>query len=170
MDKRKLKHFDSPTFNEKLRQAKESILTAQDVRKALIKFNCDTLEDVKKYLYKSTGFDNYMFSAEALNLRDEYITLSIYLDKIDFTNYNEDCTDLIPEYEANLRELHSTYWSVEDTKQIEEIQAHINTLNEFSLHGSISVDRYGKLNFNEISWDQNRQLHNLALRRQKTTT
>lgn len=153
MSKRKLKFFNSSTFNEELRQAKERISIAKEVKEALIKFNCDNLEEVKKYLYKTTGFDNYMFSAEALNLKTEYVTLAIYFDKIDFTDYNEDCTDLIPQFESNLKELHSTYWSNEDTQTIDEIQSNINTLNQYGVGQSISQNRDGSLHFNEIKWD-----------------
>ena len=136
-----------------MRQAKERISIAKEVKEALIKFNCDNLEEVKKYLYKTTGFDNYIFSADALNMRDEYIILSIYFDKIDFTDYNEDCTDLIPQFEPNLKELHSTYWSNEDTQTIDEIQSNINTLNQYGVGQSISQNRDGSLHFNEIKWD-----------------
>ena len=153
MSKRKLKFFNSSTFNEELRQAKERISIAKEVKEALIKFNCDNLEEVQKYLYKTTGFDNYIFSADALNMRDEYIILSIYFDKIDFTDYNEDCTDLIPQFEPNLKELHSTYWSIEDTQTIDEIQSNINTLNQYGVGQSISQNRDGSLHFNEIKWD-----------------
>lgn len=153
MSKRKLKFFNSSTFNEELRQAKERISIAKEVKEALIKFNCDNLEEVQKYLYKTTGFDNYIFSADALNMRDEYIILSIYFDKIDFTDYNEDCTDLIPQFEPNLKELHSTYWSNEDTQTIDEIQSNINTLNQYGVGQSISQNRDGSLHFNEIKWD-----------------
>ena len=152
MSKRKLKFFNSSTFNEELRQAKERISIAKEVKEALIKFNCDNLEEVQKYLYKTTGFDNYIFSADALNMRDEYIVLSIYFDKIDFTDYNEDCTDLIPQFEPNLKELHSTYWSNEDTQTIDEIQSNINTLNQYGVGQSISQNRDGSLHFNEIKW------------------
>ena len=136
-----------------MRQAKERISIAKEVKEALIKFNCDNLEEVQKYLYKTTGFDNYIFSADALNMRDEYIILSIYFDKIDFTDYNEDCTDLIPQFEPNLKELHSTYWSNEDTQTIDEIQSNINTLNQYGVGQSISQNRDGSLHFNEIKWD-----------------
>lgn len=155
--KRKLKHFDSTNFDDELRKAKDYIIIAKEVKEAFQKFNCDTFEEVQKYLYKTTGFENYMFSADALNLKTEYVTLSVYVDKVDFSNYNEDCTELAPEFEPNLRERYSTYWSVEDTQTIEDIQATVNTLNLFNVGQSIYQNRDGSLHFNEIKWNNIRQ-------------
>jgi len=165
MSKQKLKHFNQPAFNTDLEKATEMISISKEVKEGLEKFNCETLDEVKEHLHKKTGFDNYMLAADSFNLKNEYTTIAIYFDRIDFSHYNEDCSELTPKFQKNLRENHSIYWSAEDTETIDKVCDVLSKLNVFKVGASVALNRDGDLYFNERNWDITRQLNNASGKR-----
>ena len=97
MTKRRLRSFNDANFKKEIALIKGELPNAIKLAKSLVAFaGCNTLEEINDYLNEKTGFLNAGMSASAMGLEVQYFIVTSYINKIDFSNYNKNLTDISP--------------------------------------------------------------------------
>lgn len=153
--KQRIKNFNTHGFNAKLREGTETSSKAKALSGAINAFNgLEDLTIINKFISDKTGFANLKMGADSLNLLEEYTTFKTLEGTINLSNYNEDLTDWSANYKEELREFFTTYWSDQDSKDIDDVTKILDKLNEKSLflRYSIFKDRNNLMTFSDSQY------------------
>jgi hypothetical protein len=152
MTKRRLRSFNDANFKKEIALIKGELPNAIKLAKSLVAFaGCNTLEEINDYLNEKTGFLNAGMSASAMGLEVQYFIVTSYINKIDFSNYNKNLTDISPNVENALREENSVYYNEEETKTLLKAEKVTKTLNELpvGLRQSVFLNSFKEFVFDE---------------------
>jgi hypothetical protein len=153
--KQRIKNFNTHGFNAKLREGTETSSKAKALSDAINAFDgLNELTIINKFISDKTGFANLKMGADSLNLLEEYTTFKTLEGTINLSNYNEDLTDWSANYKEELREFFTTYWSDQDSKDIDDVTKILDKLNEKSLflRYSIFKDRNNLMTFSDSQY------------------
>ena len=159
-DKR-IKNIDHQKANAEIQKAQDNKENAILLKDALKSFpGMDTVDQIREHLNSKTGFENVLMSADALNLKSQYVIVSRFLQGVDFSVYDEDF-NVSQEYKNKCLENATTYWNDADLKLFTKIEKALKQLNNFGLPiNCFYNDNQGQILFNEKAFDLNRQLSN----------
>ena len=155
MSKKRIKDFNNFGFQAKLREGTETSSKAKALSGVINAFDgLDSLTIINKYISDKTGFANLKMGADSLNLLEEYKTFKSLEGTINLSNYNEELTDWSANYKEELREFFTTYWSLEESKEIDDVTKILAKLNEKSLflRYSIFKDRNNLITFSDSQY------------------
>ena len=153
--KQRIKNFNTHGYQAKLREGTETSSKAKALSGAINAFNgLEDLTIINKFISDKTGFANLKMGADSLNLLEEYKTFKSLEGTIILSNYNEDLTDWSANYKEELREFFTTYWSDQDSKDIDDVTKILDKLNEKSLflRYSIFKDRNNLMTFSDSQY------------------
>jgi len=105
------------------------------------KVNVLDLQILNNYLNKSTGFKNPMMSADALNVKSEYIQITNSIPSNELPKFIELKGDTYLVEEDNLKESLTSYMDESYLKEYNTLLDLVSKLNKHSMHvlGSISM-------------------------------
>ena len=105
------------------------------------KVNVLDLQILNNYLNKSTGFKNPMMSADALNVKSEYIQITNSIPSSELPKFIELKGDTYLVEEDNLKESLTSYMDESYLKEYNTLLDLVSKLNKHSMHvlGSISM-------------------------------
>lgn len=104
-----------------------------------IKQGAESIEEVEKYLNEKTGFVNARVSADAMGVLDVYekivqlentfLGLNTAILSVSKSGKNSKRYEISKEHIESLKEHYTTYYSVPETKQLDELDKAIKILN-----------------------------------------
>lgn len=159
-NKLRVHNFDTISYNDKLLRANNDLIEARHYVSALKTFDgCNNIEDVEKQLLKKTGFKNTRMSSQLLDVEHNYIIVKNNIIE-DFTVFNEDYTELSNAFIDGLKESCTTYYTAEETKDLDNIDKIITALNKLrsQFRGSLETHRDGTLTFNIKKYNYLKQM------------
>ena len=149
-DNRKVKFFNEVEYNKVITNLKASLPLAQELKKLMQGFNgLASLEEVDNFLNAKTNFKNAEFSADGLGLKADYLRFKELVRIVDLCNYNNLLTSVADEVAAKVREAHTKYYTVEESKAIKKVETILKQLNELDVpeRSSISINRVSQFVF-----------------------
>jgi hypothetical protein len=129
-NKQRIKSFNEPAYRNDLNQGTKDAADAKTLDRCIKALNgLNSLELIEEFLTTKTGFKNVRMSADSLELLEEYETFKKLSGTIDLWDFNKDFSDYTPEYKNLLREVHTIYWSKEETKIITNLTGLLDKIN-----------------------------------------
>ena len=130
-NKQRIKSFNEPAYRYDVSQGTKDAVDAKTLDRCIKALNgLNSLELIEEFLTTKTGFKNVRMSADSLELLEEYETFKKLSGTIDLWDFNKDFSDYTPEYKNLLREVHTIYWSKEETKIIENTSSLLDKINK----------------------------------------
>ncbi len=148
--KKEVKYFAEADYNKVIANLQASLPKAKELKKLMEIFNgLPNLEAIDKMFYGKTGFKNAEFSADALGVKADYLRLKELARVVDLSNYNDSLTAIAKDVQADVREKHTKYYTVEQSKAIAKVEKILKQLNELDAfeRSSISINRASQFIF-----------------------
>ena len=138
--------FNESNFNgelAKLRKKAKQLTNSLELVKKITDGNVQVLRlrELNDYLNNATGFKNPMMSADALNVKSEYIQITNSIPSSELPKFIELKGDTYLVEEDNLRESLTSYMNESYLKEYNTLLGLVSKLNNHSMHilGSISM-------------------------------
>jgi hypothetical protein len=158
--KKEIKHFAEADYNKVIANLKASLPKAQELKKLIQVFEgLTSVEAIDEMLNTKTGFKNAEFSADALNLKADYLRLKELVRIVDLSNYNDSLTTIAKDVQAGIKEKHTKYYTVEQSKAIAKVEKILKQLNELGVpeRRSIAINRASQFVFSPQMFTRSRR-------------
>ena len=158
--KKEVKYFAEADYNKVIANLQASLPQAQELKKLMEVFDgLTSLDAINEMLNNKTGFKNAEFSADALNLKADYLRFKELVRIVDLSNYNDSLTAINKDVQADVKEKHTKYYTVEQSKAIAKVEKILKQLNELGVpeRRSIAINRASQFVFSPQMFTRSRR-------------